>query len=133
MKRMTARSRRRSISCAAPSRTRPSHRIRRPPSPTKRSVHISERAGRRGRPACFLGMMEAGGGRWPRYGTARPRPELFVYRDKLRPHDSPDDHHLPPPGPAIRILVGYGANWREDWRMAADDLSAPLGQETKRG
>ena len=22
---------------------------------------------------------------------------------------------------------------REDWRMAADDLSAPLGQETKRG
>jgi hypothetical protein len=23
--------------------------------------------------------------------------------------------------------------WREDWRMAADDLTAPLGQETKRG
>jgi uncharacterized protein len=23
--------------------------------------------------------------------------------------------------------------WREDWRMAADDLSAPLGQQTKRG
>ena len=23
--------------------------------------------------------------------------------------------------------------WREDWRMAADDLTAPLGQEAKRG
>ena len=60
------------------------------------------------RPACFWGD-DGSGGRWPLSGTARPRPELFVYRDKLRPHDSPDDHHLPPPGPAIRILVGYGA------------------------
>src|SRR5579859_1224970 len=109
MKRMTARSRRRSISCAAPLRTRPSRRIRRPPSPTKRPVHISERAGRRRPPRLLFGEMEAGG-RWPLSGTARPRPELFVYRDKLRPHDSPDDHHLPPPGPAIRILVGYGAS-----------------------
>ena len=62
MKRMTARSRRRSISCAAPSRTRPSRLIRRPPSPTKRSVHISERRGAaRGRPACFWGDDGSGG------------------------------------------------------------------------